>query len=327
MLDPHVEATSTAAFGQATFEMTTVMSATAGLRYTREEKTIDNFGARYPLTSLDTPIPGSLYDYTDSIVHTALTPKFGVDFTLGRDGLAYVSATRGFKSGGFNLSSPQPGRGFAPEWAWSYEAGFKTSIMDGRARVAVAAFTMDYTNLQVQTPIGIGVFDIRNAASATIRGVEVEGRSRLGRGFEVGGHLTWLDAAYDQYQAVSLEGIARDVAGHHLNNAPQWAGRLAIDWNGRLTSSDVLTLTLDATAQSTVFFTPFNDAIQRQDPYALLGVRAEYGPHHGRWSINAYGRNVANAGYVMATFATSPAAFGGRPGAPRQWGVQLIVRH
>jgi hypothetical protein len=36
---------------------------------------------------------------------------------------------------------------------------------------------------------------------------------------------------------------------------------------------------------------------------------------------------VANAGYVMATFATSPAAFGGRPGAPRQWGVQLIVRH
>src|SRR5437868_14050702 len=32
--------------------------------------------------------------------------------------------------------------------------------------LAVSAFVMDYTNLQVQTPIAIGVFDIRNAAAA-----------------------------------------------------------------------------------------------------------------------------------------------------------------
>jgi outer membrane receptor protein involved in Fe transport len=49
----------------------------------------------------------------------------------------------------------------------------------------------------VQTPIGIGIVDIRNAAAATIRGVEVENTSRLGRGVEAGGHVTWLDATYD----------------------------------------------------------------------------------------------------------------------------------
>ena len=38
--------------------------------------------------------------------------------------LAYVSATRGFKSGGFNLTSREVGRGYAPEWAWSFEGGF-----------------------------------------------------------------------------------------------------------------------------------------------------------------------------------------------------------
>jgi len=43
---------------------------------------------------------------------------------------------------------------------------------------------------------GSGVFDIRNAASATIRGVEVEHTSRSGRGFRAGGHVTWLDATY-----------------------------------------------------------------------------------------------------------------------------------
>ena len=107
---------------------------------------------------------------------------------LPNGALAYVSATRGFKSGGFNPSSTAPGRGYAPEWAWSYEGGWKGALMGGRSRFAVSAFVMDYTNLQVQTPIGIGVFDIRNAAAATIRGVEVENTSRIGRGIEAGGH-------------------------------------------------------------------------------------------------------------------------------------------
>ena len=50
------------------------------------------------------------------------------------------SVAKGFKSGGFNLSSTEAGRGFAPEWAWSYEAGLKGTWMEGRSRVAAAGF-------------------------------------------------------------------------------------------------------------------------------------------------------------------------------------------
>jgi iron complex outermembrane receptor protein len=46
-LDPRVETTSAAAFGQATIGLTRRLSATAGLRYTRERKTIDNDGTLY----------------------------------------------------------------------------------------------------------------------------------------------------------------------------------------------------------------------------------------------------------------------------------------
>jgi iron complex outermembrane receptor protein len=325
-LDPRVDSTSVGIFGQTTFDITPRLSGTIGLRYTREQKTIDNLGGNYPFETPDTPIPGSAYSYTDSIVHTAWTPKFGVDLKLPRQAIAYVSATRGFKSGGFNLSSTEPGHGFAPEWAWSYEGGVKTALMNGRARLNAAVFEMDYTNLQVQTPIGFGVFDIRNAAAATIRGVEVEGATRIGRGVDAGGHVTWLDATYDRYIAVAIGGVVGDVAGNRLNNAPEWAGRLWAEWNGRLTSSDLLSLTVDATAQSTVFYTPFNDDVQRQLPYALLGARAEYGPSHRRWSVNVYAKNVIGADYIMATFATSPAAYGGRPGAPTQFGVQMELR-
>ena len=324
-LDPRVTATSGAIFGQATVGLARLLSATAGLRFTRESKSIDNAGGRYNLTA-QAFAPDSTYDYIDSITHNAWTPKFGVELTLPRNTLAYVSATRGFKSGGFNPSSMQPGRGFAPEWAWSYEGGFKTGLLDGRARLAVAAFDMEYTNLQVQAPVGIGVFDIRNAAAATIQGVEVEASARLGRGLDAGGHVTWLDATYDRYVAVAMGGVTGDVAGNRLNNAPEFAGRLWIQWAGDLGATKRLLLAADAAAQSTVFYTPFNDDIQRQLPYGQLGIRAEYGPAHRRWSLNAYVRNLTDTDYIMATFATSPAAYGGRPGASRQFGIQLALR-
>ena len=325
-LDPRVAATSRAVFGQATVGLTSRLSATAGVRYTHEGKDIDNAGGRYALEDPNLPIPGSVYSYSDSIAHGAWTPKLGLEMTLPNGALAYVSATRGFKSGGFNLSSTAAGRGFAPEWAWSYEGGLKSPLMGGRSRFSTSAFVMDYTNLQVQTPIGIGVLDIRNAAAATIRGIEVEGTSLIGHGIQAGGHLTWLDATYDQYIAVAVEGFTGDVSGNRLNNAPEWAGRLWIEWTGDIGNSRRLSISAESTAQSTVFYTPFNDSIQRQTPYGLLGARVEYGPGHRRWTVGAYARNLTNTDYVTATFGTPPNAYAGRPGPSRQFAVEFMVR-
>jgi iron complex outermembrane receptor protein len=325
-LDPHVAATSRAAFGQATIGLTSRLSATAGVRYTHEGKDIDNAGGRYALEDPNLPIPDSVYGYSDSIAHSAWTPKIGLEMKLPDGALAYVSATRGFKSGGFNPSSTVAGRGYAPEWAWSYEGGWKGALMRGRSRFDVSVFIMDYTNLQVQTPIGIGVFDIRNAAAATIRGVEVENTSRLGGGIEAGGHLAWLDAIYDQYVAVAVDRTTGDVSGNRLNNAPEWAGRLWIEWAGDIGHSGRLSLSAESTAQSTVFYTPFNDSIQRQTPYGLLGARVEYGPGNRRWTIGAYARNLTNTDYVTGTFGTPPTAFAGRPGPSRQFAVDFTVR-
>jgi iron complex outermembrane receptor protein len=326
LLDPRVDARSAAFFGQTTIGITSRLSGIFGLRYSHERKSIDNAGGRYTLDTTPLLVVGTGYAYRDSLTHAAWTPKFGIMVTLPARAMAYASATKGFKSGGFNWSSPAPGRGFDPEWAWSYEGGLKTELGDGRARVNVAGFSMDYTNLQVQTPIGIGVFDIRNAAAGTVRGIEVEGAARLGRGVSVGGHYSWLDATYDRYIAVGIGNITGDVAGNRLNNAPEFAGRGWVEWSTTLTRSRRLSLLADATAQSTAFFTPFNDDIERQGPYFLLGSRVEYGPSHRRWTVGAYARNLTNTGYIMASFGTSPAAFGGRPGPSRQLAIDVTLR-
>src|SRR4029079_4311210 len=125
-LDPQVDSTSGALFGETTFVLSSRVTGILGLRYTREAKDIDNAGGLYrldaPMTA-STPVPGAVYAYSDSIAHTASTPTLGVEVNLSARVMTYVTATRGFKSGGFNLSSTQPGRGYAPEWAWSYEGG------------------------------------------------------------------------------------------------------------------------------------------------------------------------------------------------------------
>jgi iron complex outermembrane receptor protein len=325
VLDPHVDASSRAAFGQATVALTSRLSATAGVRYTSEGKDIDNGGGRYVLDPPYAAVPGTVYGFADSMSNSAWTPRVGVEMKMFDGALAYLSATRGFKSGGFNLSSTIPGRGFAPEFAWSYEAGWKGTVMGGRSRLELAAFLTDYTNLQVQTSLGQGIFDIRNAAAATIRGVEAENTTRLGHGLEAGGHVTWLDARYDQYIAVNNLNVTGNVAGNRLNNAPEWSGRVWAAWSGTV-GSRRLSIAGDASAQSTVFFTPFNDSIQFQAPYGLLGARIEYGPGHRRWTLGAYARNLTDTDYITATFGSAPVAYGGRPGPQRRVAVDVTMR-
>jgi iron complex outermembrane receptor protein len=325
-LDPSVTATSAAVFGEAQVDLVARLSATAGLRYSDEGKTIANSGR---FATQDTPVqtvPGTAYSYTDEISNAAWTPKFGLDLRVSDNVLLYGSATRGFKSGGFNPTSNTAGRGYAPEWAWSYEAGLKSSVWRGRTNINVAAFHTDYTDLQVQTAIRPGVIDISNAASARIDGLEVESATRLARGLQAGGHVAWLNSRYDRYIAVGVGGVTGDVAGNRLTNAPVWSGRAWVGWEGPLVRQQLLSLRADTTWQTTAYFTPFNDAIQRQQPYGLLNVSADIRPSEGHWSLGIFGRNLTNQDYITGTFSSPPPAIGGRPGDPRQIGVQLRLR-
>jgi iron complex outermembrane receptor protein len=324
VLNPAVDATSSAVFGQATVRVLPALALTGGLRYSRERKDIRNEGRIQTLASGEV-IAGSGYGYDDTVSATPWTPKLGLELRLRGDSLAYVSATRGFKSGGFNLTSTERGRGYAPEWAWSYEAGLKALAAGGRVSLAASAFRTSYNDLQVSTGIRPGVIDVSNAAEATINGVEVEGRSRPFAALEAGGHLAFVDARYDGYRAVGLGGVITDVSGNRLANAPEWSGR------GWLTSShvfgrNVLTLGAEAIWQSRVFFSPFNNPVEGQRPYRLLHLTAEFGPSHRRWTVSAFARNVTNQDYLTGTFPTPAPAIGGRPGDPRHVGVAIAVR-
>jgi iron complex outermembrane receptor protein len=239
----------------------------------------------------------------------------------------YASASRGFKSGGFNPATTVAGRGFNPEFAWSYETGIKTTLAEGRVRLNAAVFYTDYRDLQVLSFPEIGALDISNAATSTIKGVEIDAATRAIGGLELLTSVSRLDAAYDRYIAAAAGGLTVDAAGHRLNNAPEWSGSHSIVYDMNAFKAGTIRLRGDASWQSRVFFSAFNDAIETQGGYALVHMRASFQPPTRRWELAIYARNLANREYITGTANFPVNSIGGRPGDPRHWGTQFIVRY
>ena len=318
-LNPEVEGSVVAAFGQANVPLGSRVGAIAGLRYSHERKTMDNAGAT---TAGDRVV--SSFQYRDTTSATAWTPKFGLDYQIDERTLAYASATRGYKSSGFNLTARDAQGGFAPEWAWTYEAGIKSSPLNQRARLNGAIYFTDYTNLQVQTPISPGVVDIRNAAAAMIRGLELEAEVQPSPRWRLGGHMAWSDARYDRYLAPGPGGSSVDAAGRRLFNAPEWSGRTWAEYRTQMAAAGAWSVSLEALMQSTVYFTAMNDPVERQSPYGLVNANVTVRPRQ-RWSIGIFARNLTDTDYVTGTSSSPPPAVAARPGERRRFGVQFTV--
>lgn len=318
---PSVHTNAWALFGQATYDITDQFSVTAGLRYTEEKKTFEQNYDRFLFPS-GTIVYGPI-EYVGSNTYKAWTPKFGVEYRPVDDLMIYASATRGFKSGGFNFTSTNPAQGYEPEFLWSYEAGFKSELFDRRLRLNATGFFYDYTDLQVQSFLTPGVIDITNAADATVKGVEVEAIARPVRGLDLGATLAFLDAKYKTYNPAFAPGnIPFDASGNRLNSAPKWNYSLFGQYTAELNGIGTLFMRGEYSWRSLQYFTAVNAFPEAQKSYGLVNASLGFTSPDGRWQATVFGRNLANTQYITssASFTARPA---GHVGEPRTWGVKL----
>ncbi len=322
-----IDARAWALFGEATYALSARVSLTGGIRYSDEHKDAHNAGGVYLRGTQTLAIATSDYDYLDSVSFDAWTPKVSVQTQLSRDTFAYLSATRGFKSGGFTPTADRPGLAYAPEYVWSYEGGVKQTMAGGRVRVNAAAFYSDYDDLQVQTLVLPGIFFVSTGA-ATIKGVEVEAVAAASRRLQLTGQFAWLDARFDRFLAVRPGiPVEIDVPGNRLTYVPTWAGSGSAVYQIPIGHAGTTSLRGDVSWQDRVFSTAFNDEVESQGAYGLVHVRAAFEPPSRRWELAFYARNVGNQPYVTGinTGAAFP-AYNGRPGEPRHWGTQVTIR-
>ncbi len=197
---PTLQDDSYAFYAQGDYQITDQLTATVGLRWTRETKDYGHHRllglCRVPPTPTSgywrlrqSAIPGfsSPFSVAASKGAQALTPKFGLNYQVTEDLLAYATITRGFKSGGFDFGSSGPvqqATGYNPEFLWSYEIGMKSQWFENRLRLNLGAFYYDYSNLQVELFTPPAAAFTQNAASAAVKGLEAEiaGKAAAQRG-------------------------------------------------------------------------------------------------------------------------------------------------
>jgi iron complex outermembrane receptor protein len=348
---PLLQARSYAGFGQGEFHLTGKWSVIAGLRYTRERKRYainDYFTAS---TDADPAVaekgfvlagvPGLPDPFSiDTRRHdSALTPKFGINFKPTEQVLIYASATRGFKSGGYDYganNAVDAAAGYGPEKLWSYEVGLKSDLLDRRLRLNLTGFYYDYTDLQVQSYVQVGASlgaRTQNAATARLKGIEAEIVAKPIRALELTANISYLDAKYRRYPNAFVTTFGTfDASGNSLTNAPKWSATIGAAYKIDLNSSGAIDLGVDAHVQSRVFFTAANDGVgtvtnypEQQKGYGVVNGRVGWTSESGQLKVQVIGTNLFDRNYIVGT-ANYTAAIAGRQGRPREVLGQVSVR-
>jgi len=180
------KATAWAAYTQWDLSFADAWTVTLGGRYTDETKKVNFVANANPL--LAAPTAATRVNSANLVaagipleLNTKLfTPRVAIKYDVNQDVNLFASATRGFKSGGWNArgTAPVANQPFAPEKVWSYEAGLRSEWLDRKLRVNLTAFLLDVQDLQTPSaftaPSGAISFITRNFAGLENQGLEAE---------------------------------------------------------------------------------------------------------------------------------------------------------
>jgi outer membrane receptor protein involved in Fe transport len=304
------EATNIAAFGQLerTFGGATRLSV--GLRIEQRSTDYDDT-ARLHADPSETMSGGEItlsHDHSDSMT-------------------SYVSLSKGYKAGGFNLGVvPDGRREFGPEEAWNLEAGIKTSTLGDTVWLNVAAFFSRRDDQQVRTSFQLipndpasFVFYTDNAAQGETLGLEADIRWFVSEELELYANIGLLDATFDDFITPQV-----DLSGREQAHAPDYT--LAAGASYRHEGG--FFARVDMTARDAFYFDVSHDQVSR--PYELINARVGYDA--GRWSLQLWGRNLLDREYAVRGFyfgnepPNFPNALYTRLGDARQVGVTFDMR-
>lgn len=245
--------------------------------------------------------------------------KFSPDIKLlwepNTDVLLYASWAQGFKSGGFDFRANNrsffetldESFEFEDEQATNFEIGGKTTLANGNAQVNFAAFFTEFEDLQISIFDGTLGFNVGNAASAEIMGLEADGRWAVSDNWTLSGSFAITDFEFIDFRNgqcyfgrtpdVDLDGDGTPELCDYTGNSNQ----LVSDFQGTLGAEFNYPVfdTMELVGSADIFYTSEYDASATFDPalvqdaYTTLNLRAGLQSDAG-WSLAVLARNVTD---------------------------------
>ncbi len=320
-------AVSKAAFANVDFRFNEQWSASAGLRYTQDDKDI----SLRPLVSCgNTPTGCDALAYIDdSRSWSNTSPRVVVKYQPTEAMNFYLSYSEGYRAGNYNArtGSPQVLRTPAnPETNASAELGFKADWLDRRLRTNVAIFYADYTDIQRTATVLNSVPSIStltNAGKATIKGFEVDASWLPIDSLRVDLSYGKTDAKYDELLGVTCPPCGDKTVPTDLefDKLAPWTANAAVTYTANVGEGELSTRV--AYSYRPEYDTDFRNTVAlRQKAFGLLDASINY--DLGAWNFAAFGRNLQNTEFVdIRSLGLGYQAYGGQP---RYYGVSVGYR-
>ena len=328
-LDYTHETTSWAIFGQGEYAFNDQLSLIGGLRWTHDEKEIDQVN-----DCLDTDAFG--FGGTCAAFGLAVgervvggrsdgdwAGKAQLNYRPNGDWLLYAGVTRGNKGGilnatvGAGAGVSLAGLQVEPEVLTSYEAGFKATLADGLAQLNATGYYYDYSNYQAFEFIGVAV-SLFNA-EAQVFGSEVELQLAPTDGLDLSFGLAYTDGTVEDVVLPSGR-----VADQELPYAPDisFNGLARYEWP---LLGGLAFVQGDFNYVGSRFFSTVNHPVVSDESYIQANARIGFTSQSGRWGAELFVNNltdnerllysaelsIGGGGYGIESYA-APRVFGGR---------------
>jgi iron complex outermembrane receptor protein len=335
-IDPTV-AVARALFGQATYSLSARLRATAGARYSDDDKSRIGSTNFQQASQFNPATDLRLLDAAAVNTHKT-TWRLGAEYDLAPATLLFATVSTGYKSGGFNdgclagtsalgidcpaaAAVPANTLIYQPETLTSYEAGLKSRFWNNKASLNATAFYYDYANLQlsgVAIVQGAPRFVTTNAGQARVSGLELEGLLSVTPSDRLSYTLALLDAHYTRY---SPDGVAV-WDRRKLDRAPSAAASVGYEHTFRLAAGRLKAGLFERASGAYTISVP-SQLRQYRVPARHQGdLSLGYRPDQGNWSVLAHLKNLENKVSPIAIDSFGMVV----PSDPRTWGVRLDYR-
>jgi outer membrane receptor protein involved in Fe transport len=286
-----------ALFGDVTLKLTAALDVTGGVRYAHNDQKFRQISGGAILPPADAAGKSS----------EGVTTWMGsARYHFAPDVMAYARVATGFRPGGPNVVLPGIPPAVSSDTLTNYEAGLKSEFLDHRVLLNIAAFDIEWRNIQLLVANG-GVNHLENVGDAKSRGVELEAAVSPVGGLRLGVSAAYTDA---KLTAVTANGPPV-VLGRQLPGVPKWSASLTADYNTTLPNGWEAHLGgayryVDEEFTGPVMITAKGGApVQRLPSYSLADLNGSVSS--GPWTARLFVRNLFDKrGYSGGGVITDP---------------------
>jgi len=284
--DSKVDTTTYAAFVHANYRPTEKLELTVGARLTKDQKSID-----YRIADQSGLFTSGTLN--DDRSRTDFSPTVSLNYKASDDVMAYTRYARGFKSGGWNADFVRsvPDMDFDDESVDAFELGLKSTMLDRRLRVNIAAYLSKHKDYQVfsfvQLSNGGTALNVSNAGRLTSKGFEIEAEAAPTDWLTVFANYGYNDATFDSFKNGGGPGVNFD--GNRAADAPKHNLSLGASTNFDLGFAKLM-LQGDYNYRSSFFSNPDNLVGNLNSSLEQVNLRA--GLEFGNISVFGWMRNA-----------------------------------